>query len=71
MLTFLEFHQTLCGFVNYRLYSDVNLVYPPALDLKLDEGGAGMNALIIESTQSSANIAKTVNQPITTSEGAV
>ncbi|KAG0048388.1 mRNA-binding ribosome synthesis protein nop7 [Gryganskiella cystojenkinii] len=67
MLTFLEFHQTVCGFVNYRLYSDVNLVYPPALDLKLDEGGAGMNALIIESTQSSANIAKTVNTPITTS----
>ncbi|KAF8953450.1 mRNA-binding ribosome synthesis protein nop7 [Haplosporangium bisporale] len=67
MLTFLEFHQTLCGFVNYRLYSDVNLVYPPVLDLKLDEGGAGMNALIIESTQSSANIAKSVNTPITTS----
>ncbi|GJJ73099.1 pescadillo [Entomortierella parvispora] len=65
MLTFLEFHQTLCGFVNYRLYSDVNLVYPPALDLKLDEGGAGMNALIIESTQSSANIAKSVNTPVT------
>ncbi|KAF9560297.1 mRNA-binding ribosome synthesis protein nop7 [Mortierella alpina] len=60
MLTFLEFHQTLCGFVNYKLYSDVNLVYPPKLDLKMDEGGAGMNALIIESTQSSANIAKTV-----------
>ncbi|KAF9156140.1 mRNA-binding ribosome synthesis protein nop7 [Mortierella sp. AD010] len=60
MLTFLEFHQTLCGFVNYKLYSDVNLVYPPALDLKLDEGGAGMNALIIESTQSTANIAKNV-----------
>ncbi|KAF9116500.1 mRNA-binding ribosome synthesis protein nop7 [Mortierella sp. AM989] len=60
MLTFLEFHQTLCGFVNYRLYSDVNLVYPPTLDLKLDEGGAGMNALIIESTQSTANIAKNV-----------
>ncbi|KAF9998053.1 mRNA-binding ribosome synthesis protein nop7 [Entomortierella chlamydospora] len=60
MLTFLEFHQTLCGFVNYKLYSDVNLVYPPALDLKLDEGGAGMNALIIESTQSAANIAKNV-----------
>ncbi|OAQ29564.1 hypothetical protein K457DRAFT_125757 [Linnemannia elongata AG-77] len=70
MLTFLEFHQTLCGFVNYRLYSDVNLVYPPTLDLKLDEGGAGMNALIIESTQSSANIAKTVNQPITSTVAA-
>ncbi|KAF9924695.1 mRNA-binding ribosome synthesis protein nop7 [Linnemannia zychae] len=70
MLTFLEFYQTLCGFVNYRLYSDVNLVYPPALDVKLDEGGAGMNALIIESTQSSANIAKAVNQPITSSANA-
>ncbi|KAG0019976.1 mRNA-binding ribosome synthesis protein nop7 [Podila clonocystis] len=67
MLTFLEFHQTLCGFVNYRLYSDVNLVYPPALDLKLDEGGAGMNALIIESTQSSANITKSVKTPTTSS----
>ncbi|KAF9306406.1 mRNA-binding ribosome synthesis protein nop7 [Mortierella antarctica] len=67
MLTFLEFHQTLCGFVNYRLYSDVNLVYPPALDLKLDEGGAGMNALIIESTQSSANIAKSVKTTTTSS----
>ncbi|KAG0209438.1 mRNA-binding ribosome synthesis protein nop7 [Mortierella sp. GBA30] len=67
MLTFLEFHQTLCGFVNYRLYSDVNLVYPPKLDLKLDEGGAGMNALIIESTQSSANIAKSVKNPESTS----
>ncbi|KAF8950024.1 mRNA-binding ribosome synthesis protein nop7 [Entomortierella lignicola] len=63
MLTFLEFHQTLCGFVNYRLYSDVNLVYPPTLDLKLDEGGAGMNALIIESTLSTANIAKNVKDP--------
>ncbi|KAG0340480.1 mRNA-binding ribosome synthesis protein nop7 [Podila horticola] len=67
MLTFLEFHQTLCGFVNYRLYSDVNLVYPPVLDLKLDEGGAGMNALIIESTQSSANIAKSIQTSTTSS----
>ncbi|KAI8594214.1 hypothetical protein EDD21DRAFT_103872, partial [Dissophora ornata] len=64
MLTFLEFYQTLAGFVNYKLYSDVNLVYPPKLDLKLDEGGAGMNALIIESTQSTANIAKSVNTPV-------
>ncbi|KAF9929545.1 mRNA-binding ribosome synthesis protein nop7, partial [Modicella reniformis] len=55
------FYQTLCGFVHFKLYSDVNLVYPPKLDIKLEEGGAGMNALIIESTQSSANITKSVN----------
>ncbi|KAG0324975.1 mRNA-binding ribosome synthesis protein nop7 [Dissophora globulifera] len=64
MLTFLEFYQTLSGFVNYKLYSDVNLVYPPKLDLKLDEGGAGMNALIIESTQSTANIAQSINSSV-------
>ena len=29
MDTFLEFYTTLLGFVNYRLYSSVGLIYPP------------------------------------------
>jgi pescadillo protein len=29
MLTFLEFYTTMLGFVNYKLYSDLNLHYPP------------------------------------------
>jgi pescadillo protein len=29
MLTFLEFYSTMLGFVNYKLYSDLNLHYPP------------------------------------------
>ncbi|KAI8070414.1 Pescadillo N-terminus-domain-containing protein [Gongronella butleri] len=31
MATFLEFYITLMGFVNYRLYNDLNLTYPPDL----------------------------------------
>lgn len=29
MLTFLEFYTTMLGFVNFKLYSDMNLHYPP------------------------------------------
>lgn len=48
MLTFLELYQTLLGFVFYRLYTDINLVYPPKLDQVLDENGAGIGALLLE-----------------------
>lgn len=29
MATFTEFYTTLLGFVNFRLYQSLNLVYPP------------------------------------------
>lgn len=32
MLTFLEFYQTLMGFVNFRLYNEINLSYPPKIE---------------------------------------
>lgn len=48
MLTFLELYQTLLCFVFYRLYTDINLVYPPKLDQVLDENGAGIGALLLE-----------------------
>jgi pescadillo protein len=59
MLTFLEFYQTLLGFVNFKLYTDVNLVYPPKLDISKDEGAAGLGALIIEATNSLADLSNT------------
>ncbi|KAJ1972470.1 mRNA-binding ribosome synthesis protein nop7 [Dimargaris xerosporica] len=34
MATFLQFYETLMGFVNFRLFQDLNLVYPPQLNLK-------------------------------------
>ncbi|CAG8703668.1 2605_t:CDS:2, partial [Acaulospora morrowiae] len=48
MLTFLEFYQTLIGFVNFKLYTDSNLSYPPKLDILKDEGSGGLNVLVIE-----------------------
>ena len=50
MLTFLEFYQTYVSFINYRLYTSVNLVYPPKLDIDKDEAGAGLSAYLIQST---------------------
>ncbi|GAA5849320.1 hypothetical protein JCM8547_006513 [Rhodosporidiobolus lusitaniae] len=48
MLTFLELYQTLLGFAFFKLYTDINLVYPPKLDNVLDEHGAGIGALLLE-----------------------
>ena len=48
MLTFLELYQTLLSFVFFKLYTDAELVYPPPLDMKKDEGGAGLNALSLQ-----------------------
>ncbi|CAO3643171.1 unnamed protein product [Cunninghamella blakesleeana] len=41
MTTFLEFYTTLMGFVNFRLYNELNMTYPPNLEkdaFKLDSG---------------------------------
>lgn len=37
MATFVEFYATMLGFVNFRLYSSVNLVYPPKLVLESEQ----------------------------------
>src|SRR5579862_6438927 len=49
MLTFLEFYQTFVSFINYRLYTSINLVYPPKLDIEKDESGAGLSPYLIQS----------------------
>ena len=51
MGTFLEFYTTLLGFVNYKLYSDINIVYPPKLDKNLEDEGAELDAFKFESTE--------------------
>ncbi|KAF9240935.1 Pescadillo N-terminus-domain-containing protein [Melanogaster broomeanus] len=48
MLTFLELYQTLLGFVFFKLYTDAGLVYPPPLDAKRDDTGAGIGAFSIQ-----------------------
>lgn len=55
MRTFLDLYETLLGFVNYKLYTDEQLVYPPVLDSGRDASGAGMSAMLMQyKDQSSA-----------------
>ena len=37
MHTFLEFYATLLGFVNFRLYKTLGVIYPPEVDLSLKD----------------------------------
>ena len=46
MLTFLDFYTSMLGFVNYKLYFDQGLRYPPVLDTKLEDAAGGIVAVI-------------------------
>eukprot|EP00842_Homolaphlyctis_polyrhiza_P003942 jgi/Hompol1/4549/HPOL_000105-RA len=48
MTKFLEIYETLVGFVNFKLYSDFNLVYPPKIDQIRMDSAAGLSSFIIE-----------------------
>ncbi|MCJ1243805.1 mRNA-binding ribosome synthesis protein nop7, partial [Trapelia coarctata] len=48
MGTFVEFYTTLLGFVNFRLYTSIGLVYPPKFDPKCDEQGGELGAFTLE-----------------------
>ncbi|KAM0901738.1 hypothetical protein ACQ4PT_019771 [Festuca glaucescens] len=45
MLTFLEFYETLLGFINFKLYHSINVNYPPILDPRLEALSAELYAL--------------------------
>jgi len=48
MLTFLEFYRAMVKFVNFRLYSDLGLAYPPRRNTTLDSTSADVAALEVE-----------------------
>uniref|UniRef100_A0A7S3G8J5 Pescadillo homolog n=1 Tax=Palpitomonas bilix TaxID=652834 RepID=A0A7S3G8J5_9EUKA len=48
MLTFLEFYETLLDFVNFRLFSSLQLQYPPKLDLEKERQAGWLNTLRLE-----------------------
>jgi pescadillo protein len=47
MGTFVEFYTTLLGFVNFRLYSTIGLVYPPNFSKLTDDRGGELGAFTI------------------------
>ncbi|OKL62120.1 Pescadillo-like protein [Talaromyces atroroseus] len=63
MATFVEFYTTLLGFVNYRLYTSIGLVYPPRFDSASDERGAELAAFKLESKN--VGQLKALEQPTT------
>jgi pescadillo len=48
MGTFVDFYSTLLGFVNFRLYTSIGLVYPPKFNAESDERGAELGAFTLE-----------------------
>ncbi|KAJ0402292.1 hypothetical protein P43SY_002916 [Pythium insidiosum] len=48
MLTFLEFYTVLLKFVNFQLYTELGVAYPPKINLQLDQAGAQLAALELE-----------------------
>ena len=46
--TFVEFYTTLLGFINFRLYTSIGLVYPPGFNSKSDEQGGELGAFTLE-----------------------
>jgi hypothetical protein len=48
MLTFLEYYETLLGFVLFKLYNQLGIHYPPALDKNKESQGASLDSLLLE-----------------------
>ncbi len=48
MGTFVEFYTTLLGFINFRLYTSIGLIYPPRFNSKSDEQGGELGAFTLE-----------------------
>ena len=48
MGTFVELYATLLGFVNFRLYTSIGLVYPPKFDVSSDDKGGELAAFTLE-----------------------
>lgn len=48
MGTFVDFYTTLLGFVNFRLYTSIGLVYPPRFNANSDEQGGELDAITLE-----------------------
>lgn len=48
MGTFVEFYITLLGFVNFRLYTSIGLIYPPRFNANSDDKGGELSAFSLE-----------------------
>lgn len=54
MSTFLEFYETLLTFVNFKLFHNAGMAYPPRLDVASETSGAGLGSLQVETIEEAA-----------------
>lgn len=67
MANFVEFYSVMCGFVNFRLYHSLNILYPPQFNISLDseESQIDENAFVSERIAAlNAEIKKTSDEEI-------
>lgn len=82
MATFVEFYTIMCGFVNFRLYHSLNLIYPPQFSVSLDseesqenestfvsERIAALNQELLKTTTDEAEIEEEVDFQLMSEEG--
>lgn len=51
MVTFLDFHEVLMGFVNYKLFHSIGLKYPPTYDQNKESEGEYFKSIVPESIE--------------------
>ncbi|OQR98005.1 pescadillo-like protein [Achlya hypogyna] len=68
MLTFLEFYEVLLKFVNFKLYTDMGIAYPPQIDLQLDGAGAQLAAMKLEKLEAAKSTTATSEEDASMSD---
>ncbi|KAJ3084017.1 mRNA-binding ribosome synthesis protein nop7 [Physocladia obscura] len=58
MATFLDLYETLVGFINFKLYLDLNLAYPPRI--VDDESSSGLSGLVVEPAVTGSSVASVI-----------
>ena len=57
MMTFLEFYDVLMKFVNFKLYQNINLTYPPDLNVEVEsQEYHSYKAFLLKNTQSAEQL---------------
>ena len=60
MLSFLELYEAVLTFVNFKLYHDLQLAYPPLIDSEAQKAGLHISAVVLAKANPKAELAATV-----------